>query len=159
MLCLTWFEAFAFCAWDGGRLPTEAEWNYAAAGGDEQRPFPWGSDEPSATLAAFDCTADASEAGICSATDILSVGARSPMGDGRWGQFDLAGNAYEWVYDSFTSPYINPCDNCAESDSPSRVLRGGSFSDEASFILSSSRFGALPHNRTVNFGGRCARDL
>src|SRR5204863_2775333 len=39
--CLDWYSAFAFCAWDGGRLATEAEWNYAAAGGSEQRYYPW----------------------------------------------------------------------------------------------------------------------
>ena len=43
MTCMSWYEAFAFCAWDGGRLPIDAEWNYAAAGGNEQRVYPWGA--------------------------------------------------------------------------------------------------------------------
>src|SRR5439155_17977855 len=39
--CISWYEAFAFCIWDGGYLPSDAEWNYAAAGGAEQRAYPW----------------------------------------------------------------------------------------------------------------------
>ena len=41
--CVSWTEAYAFCIWDGGFLPSDAEWGYAAAGGSAQREFPWGS--------------------------------------------------------------------------------------------------------------------
>ncbi len=46
MTCVNWWEAYAFCIWDGGFLPSDAEWEYAAAGGSEQRRFPWGSTDP-----------------------------------------------------------------------------------------------------------------
>jgi sulfatase modifying factor 1 len=46
MVCVNWYEAYAFCIWDGGFLPSEAEWEYAAAGGSEQRKYPWGSTDP-----------------------------------------------------------------------------------------------------------------
>jgi sulfatase modifying factor 1 len=90
--CVNWFEAFAFCIWDGGRLPTEAEWEYAAAGGDANRLYPWGSEAPGVAplRANFYDTAGSPH---------IDVGSY-PDGGSRWGQQDMAGSMFEWVFDS-----------------------------------------------------------
>lgn len=93
---LSYYTALAVCAFDGGRLPTEAEWKFAALGGDEQRSFPWGAEAPSPDLAIFNCMGDGDAA--CSKQDILPVGSR-PRGAGRWGHMDLAGSMFEWTID------------------------------------------------------------
>jgi formylglycine-generating enzyme len=153
--CVTWYEAFAFCIWDGGRLPTEAEWNYAAAGGgdgDGQRVYPWSVPHESTTI-------DASYAVYASSVGILNVGSKSPKGDGRWGHADLAGNLTEWVLDMDESPYPTPCVDCANLTSPNnRVFRGGAWLDPADVLRASTRIANhVPHNRFNYIGFRCAR--
>lgn len=154
--CIRWYEAFAFCAWDGGRLPTEAEWNYAAAGGMEQRAYPWSSGMIDDTYAVYACTGDGSAVGDCASTDIQPVGSRSPKGDGLWGQSDLAGNMWEWMLDSY-GDYIFPCNDCAQLNAPYRVIRGGGFSYNASTLLSAVRNVNDPADRDSYVGARCAR--
>jgi sulfatase modifying factor 1 len=156
MNCLRWYDAFAFCAWDGGRLPTEAEWNYAAAGGREQRDYPWGSAPPHATHTVYDCTGDG--AAGCALTDILRVGSK-PAGDGKWGQADLSGGVWEWNLDAYAAPYpLASCDNCGSLQSASsRAVRGGGWSYDASTLLSSLRCDLDPTSRTYGIGARCAR--
>jgi formylglycine-generating enzyme required for sulfatase activity len=160
--CVSWFEAFAFCVWDGGRLPTSAEWNYAAAGGTDQRLYPWSSPASSATIspdyAAYDCTghggsAKHDDAGdlLCNIHDILPVGSKSPKGDGMWGQSDLAGNVYEWVLDGFTEGYPLPCDDCAELDAgPIEGGAAGRFGGAGSVMgrPTSTRTTSGPSHRT-----------
>jgi len=148
--CLSWFEAFAFCIWDGGRLPTEAEWNYTAAGGSEQRVYPWGGTAPTDELAVF-CGA--------SCTMAQNVGAKSPGGDGKWGHADLAGNAYEWVLDYFERPYPQAsCHDCANTlVSDGRAFRGGAFSSDAAGLLASARSGGGQGDHSGGLGSRCAR--
>lgn len=159
--CATWYEAMAFCAWDGGYLPTLAEREYAASGGDQQRAYPWSSPANSLTLdgahASYSCLADGSQAGDCAPADIAAVGSK-PNGDGRWGQSDLAGNVAEWTLDT-TGPYPMPCNNCAQLGvNADRVILGGHYIDLNPSALRSSQGSYAPDAlRSVRNGLRCAR--
>jgi formylglycine-generating enzyme len=161
--CVDWFEAEAFCIWDGGRLPTEAEWNYAAVGGTAQLTFPFGDaapNGPDCTYANFIGAADGTEYCVAPGTGGANrVGSESPKGDGLYGQADLAGNIWEWVQDWYVTPYNNPqCSNCANSMVASdRGQRGGSYLDDASLLLSSYRNHSAPSFHHFVFGARCAR--
>ncbi|MGK3964112.1 formylglycine-generating enzyme family protein [Sorangium sp. So ce118] len=162
MNCVKWFEAFAFCAWDGGRLPTEAEWNLAAAAGSEQRVYPWGTneDEIDSTYAVYNCIGDGSTADNCQFSDILPVGSRSPKGDGKWGQADLAGSVWEFVRDSSDSDYPVPCNDCAliEIDGARRA-RGGAWNAIQYNVTTDYYTWIDPAGRFYDVGARCARDV
>jgi sulfatase modifying factor 1 len=157
--CVNWYEAYAFCIWDGGFLPSEAEWEYAASGGSEQREYPWGSTDPGATseYEIYDCKYP-SGAGPCTGAGNLSPVGTAARGAGLWGQLDLAGNVEEWGLDWYEVPYLDPCTDCAYLNATTRrVLRGGNFSEFASTTLSSYRDASPPTSRSGFYGMRCAR--
>jgi formylglycine-generating enzyme required for sulfatase activity len=155
MNCITWYEAFAFCVWEGGRLPTATEWDYAAVGGSEQREDPWGSAAPVAEHAVYDCTGDGT--GGCAQTDILKVGVKK-AGDGKWGQADLFGSVWEWNLDRYKSGYDAECNNCTNIEYTSfRVFRGGGWVDADWVLHSQSRLFGGAADRSVSVGARCAR--
>jgi formylglycine-generating enzyme required for sulfatase activity len=156
--CVSWFEAYAFCIWDGGFLPSEAEWEYAAAGGDQQRAYPWGATDPGLTndYAIYECQYPDTARGCGTETGIAPVGTAA-MGAGRWGQLDLAGNQTQWNLDWYKK-YLSPCGDCALlSGGSSRVLRGGSFRDQAAHIVPTYRDANDPGLRNDFIGFRCAR--
>jgi formylglycine-generating enzyme len=152
--CLSWFVAFAFCAWDGGRLPTEAEWEYAAAGGALDRPFPWGEDPTPAAALNGPRTAIGS----------------NPALRGAFGHDDLAGGVYEWTLDWFSESFYQrqlECSDCANLDPQNgRSLRGGRDSTccggTDTRYRSAARNYDAPGNRgrsPAEYGVRCARDV
>jgi sulfatase modifying factor 1 len=176
--CVNWYEAYAFCIWDGGFLPSEAEWEYTAAGGSEQLEYPWGSTAPGTACpgtgceyAIYSCDYPSGPGNCAGMANIAPVGTAT-LGAGLWGQLDMAGNVWQWDLDWWEpSSYVNPCKDCADlSAASARVLRGGSFDVNAYALLPPGRSFGTPSDRdngipadgigdsgTIGFGFRCAR--
>jgi formylglycine-generating enzyme len=158
MNCMTWYEAYAFCIWDGGRLPTEAEWNYAAAGGEEQRIYPWGSTPlgPNADIANYGCYYNGT--GTCTGVNNFAPVGSIPAGQGKWGHLDLAGNVWEWTQDWY-APFQVPCRDCAilTPAASERTGRGGGLNYPANNLYTTVRAYTDPMFRPASGGVRCAR--
>jgi sulfatase modifying factor 1 len=163
--CVNWWEAYAFCIWDGGFLPSEAEWEYAAAAGGEEREYSWGSTDPGTgtRYAIYDCNYPTYSAACTGPANIAPVGTAT-LGAGAWGQLDLAGELWQWTMDTFEN-YVTPCTDCAYLPAPSDraatnangLIRGGVFQGPSSYLLPTHRGGSIPALPVYGIGIRCAR--
>jgi formylglycine-generating enzyme required for sulfatase activity len=145
---IDWYTSAAVCHFAGGRLPSDAEWRYAAVGGDQNRPYPWGSEAQTPERAVYNCTGNGDV--HCSLADVVAVGSR-PLGAGRWGHQDLAGSMFEWTADA--------------GGSPETVARGGGFCYIGGHdrrhreIETAENLRRDPPNSTSHMvGARCAHD-
>lgn len=143
---ISYNDAAAYCKWAEKRLPTEAEWEKAARGRDENK-FPWDNSEPDDTIANYD-----NLIGDTTPVDKYSKG-QSP-----YGLYDMAGNVYQWVSDWYGKNYYNesPPENPQGPEKGSeRVVRGGSFIESSESLRSTSRDRYEPNYRSYLFGFRC----
>lgn len=163
--CVDWTQAQAFCNWAGKRLPTEAEWEYAARG-TTGRKYLWGPQEPNSSLlnaCGTECEEMAKKKGLT--WKAMYEGddgweTTAPVGTFKrdkstFGVLDLGGNVTEWVSNLYTECYKK---SGCPTYSSERVVRGGAWdSGTPHFARAAYRSKRAPADRSSEVGFRCAR--
>ena len=145
VVCVSWRQASEYCRFRGGRLPTEAEWEFAATNGGTTE-FSWGNENPTPARARFRSRSS------------VSVNANKPVG--RHNLIDMNGNVWEWVHDRYERDFYSHSDG----DNPKgpavgrfNVIRGGGWYSDERALRSRNRQWFAPEVGEISIGFRCAQ--
>ena len=153
MVKVTWDEAQSYCKWVGGRLPTEAEWEYAARRGKDGLKYPWGNERSHEEANYW------RSGGRDIWKNTAPVGSFAANG---FGLYDTAGNVYEWIADWYDEEYYQrslAVDPPGPSRGRQRVVRGGAGLINPAVLRISTRLKNAPDARRLGVGFRCVMEV
>ena len=163
VILVDWYQAETFCRWRGARLPTEAEWEFAAGyhlSSAEKTLYPWGNEIlPHANFCDLNCIGDDRDLSLDDGNGDSSPVRAYPEGKSEWGVYDMSGNVAEWVSDWYSRSYYQDATASMPMGPPTgeaKVIRGGSWLSPPNKVTTTIRGSYVPEVARATLGFRCA---